>query len=248
MNPKVAASESVDYGIDAPKVVLRMFVLGITGVVLGGISWVALQWHWWHWAGFVMRPALSMGGSFLATAGLMVWSSKIGKMRLRDKTLDFIPWRGDEAVLDVGCGHGLMLIGAAKRLTSGKATGIDVWSQEDQGSNSAQATMANARREKVGDRVELLNADARQIPFPPCSFDVVVSSFAIHNIYDRTQRGQAIREIARVLKPGGRLAIIDMRHVREYEQVLRGLGWSDIQCRGPYFLFVITRVLHATKP
>jgi arsenite methyltransferase len=77
----------------------------------------------------------------------------------------------------------------------------------------------------------------------------VISSFAIHNIYDRDQRDQAIREIARVLKPGGRLAITDIRHVAEYEQVLRQLGWSDIQCGGPYFLFVIpTRMLRAIKP
>src|SRR5205823_1073831 len=115
-----------------------------------------------------------------------------------------IRWRGDERVLDVGCGHGLMLLGAAKRLTSGRATGIDIWSREDQKANSAEATLENARREGVADRVELLTADAREIPFPDGSFDVVISSFAIHNIYDRAQRGRAIREIARVLKPGGR--------------------------------------------
>jgi cyclopropane fatty-acyl-phospholipid synthase-like methyltransferase len=42
-----------------------------------------------------------------------------------------VPWKGDEAVRDVGCGHGLMLVGAARRLTTGKATGIDIWQAED---------------------------------------------------------------------------------------------------------------------
>jgi arsenite methyltransferase len=249
MNNMPATSGPVNYGIDAPKVVLRMFVVGTIGVVLSGVSWIAVHLHWLPWAGNVVVPALWVGGTFLGQCGVMIWGSKVGKLRLCDKTLNSIPWRGDERVLDVGCGHGLMLLGAAKRLTSGRAIGIDIWSQEDQKSNSADATMENARREGVADRVELLNADAREIPFPPGSFDVVISSFAIHNIYDRDQRDQAIREIARVLKPGGRLAITDIRHVTEYEQVLRKLGWPDIQCHGPNFLFIIpTRVLHAIKP
>jgi arsenite methyltransferase len=249
MNCAASSSERADYGIDAPAVVFRMFLVGIIGVVVSGLSFVAVHLHWVTWAGPFAVPALWMGGAFLVQAGVMLWGSKVGKMRLRDRMLNSIPWRGDERVLDVGCGHGLMLLGAAKRLTSGSATGIDIWSQEDQKSNSADATMENARREGVADRVALLNADAREIPFPGGSFDVVVSSFAIHNIYDRAQRAQAIRETARVLKPGGRLALADIRHVTEYEQVLRELGWSDIRRRGPYFLFVIpTRVLHAVKP
>ena len=249
MNNTPKTSKPADYGIDAPEVVLRIFIAGIAGVALGGISWIAVRLHWLSGAGQVGVSATWMGASCLVSAGVMLWGSKVGKLRLRDKTLNSFSWRGDERVLDVGCGHGLMLLGAAKRLTSGKATGIDIWSQEDQKSNSADATMENARREGVVDRVELLNADAREIPFPSDSFDVVLSSFAIHNIYDCAQREKAVREIARVLKPGGRLAITDIRHVTEYEQILRGLGWSDIQRHGPYFLFVIPSLaLRAVKP
>jgi ubiquinone/menaquinone biosynthesis C-methylase UbiE len=142
-----------------------------------------------------------------------------------------------------------MLLGAARRLTSGRAIGIDVWSQEDQRSNSADATLENARREGIAERIEVLNGDARKIPFDAASFDVVLSSFAIHNIYQPAQREQAIHEIARVLKPGGHLAIADIRHIPEYERVLRRLGWTEIERRGPNFLFVIpTRILHAVKP
>jgi trans-aconitate methyltransferase len=55
----------------------------------------------------------------------MVYDSKVGKIRERDRLLDLVPWRGTEAVLDLGCGRGLMLIGAARRLTTGRATGLD---------------------------------------------------------------------------------------------------------------------------
>jgi len=105
---------------------------------------------------------------------IMIWGSKVGKQRLRDKMINSVSWRGDE-VLDVGCGHGLMLIGAAKRLTTGHALGIDIWQQEDQASNSSRATHENAPREGVADRVELRDSDARQLPFLDESFDVVLS-------------------------------------------------------------------------
>jgi hypothetical protein len=51
----------------------------------------------------------------VAQAGLMVRSSRAGKLTERDRLLDELPWRGDERVLDVGCGRGLLLIGAAGR-------------------------------------------------------------------------------------------------------------------------------------
>lgn len=56
----------------------------------------------------------------MALGLIMIWGSKVGKRLLRDKMIDSISWRGDEKVLDVGCGHGLMLIGAAKRLAGEK--------------------------------------------------------------------------------------------------------------------------------
>lgn len=50
--------------------------------------------------------------------------------------------------------------------------------------------------------VDVGDGDARQIPFGAATFDVVVSCLALHNIYDRKEREQALGEIARVLKPG----------------------------------------------
>ncbi|MBA0085829.1 MAG: 50S ribosomal protein L11 methyltransferase, partial [Acidobacteria bacterium Pan2503] len=57
----------------------------------------------------------------------MLFYSKVGKLALRERLLDKIPWRGDESVLDVGCGRGLLAVGAAKRVSSGTVTGVDVW-------------------------------------------------------------------------------------------------------------------------
>src|SRR5262245_34751727 len=117
-----------DYGLDAPKVVRNLFVFGAVGLAL----WLSAKTG--LWSGVVRIPAGSgQIGISLAATGLgggigllftgcwMVWDSKIGKLAQREKLLDRILWRGDEQVLDVGCGRGLMLIGAAKRLKTGKA-------------------------------------------------------------------------------------------------------------------------------
>jgi cyclopropane fatty-acyl-phospholipid synthase-like methyltransferase len=68
-------------------------------------------------------------------------------------------------VLDVGCGRGLLLIGAAKRLTTGKAVGVDIWQTEDLSGNRPEATLENARLERVAERVGVKDGDARRLPF-----------------------------------------------------------------------------------
>ena len=151
----------------------------------------------------------------------MIWESLVGKIRGREKLLDRISWKGNEDVLDVGCGRGLMLVGAAKRLTSGLATGIDIWQSEDLTGNRPEAALENGRREGVEDRIQVKTADMRKMPFSNDAFDVVLSSVAIHNIYSAEGRAEAISEIARVMKPGGQALIDDIRHGREYAAAFR---------------------------
>jgi arsenite methyltransferase len=164
----------------------------------------------------------------VAQAGLMVRSSRAGKLAGRDRVLDDLPWRGDESVLDVGCGRGLLLIGAAKRLTTGRAVGLDLWRRQDQAGNDPAATLANARAEGVAERVELCDGDARRLPFDDSTFDVVVSSLALHNIVGAAGRATAIGEIARVLRPGGHVAILDYRNTGQYAAVLITAGLRDV--------------------
>ncbi|HVZ40456.1 MAG TPA: class I SAM-dependent methyltransferase [Candidatus Kapabacteria bacterium] len=246
--PASAAAPQARYGIDAPTAMRNLVVLGI-GCIGAGIAAqfaaYAMRLGWLAVAGGMC--AIS-GAWFLMSAGVMLWGSLIGKMRLRDKVLALAELRGDEMVLDVGCGHGLMLIGAARRLGSGHAVGIDIWSNIDQASNSAAATMANVRAEGVEDRVELRTADMRELPFPDDAFDVVLSSWAIHNLNAAEERERALREIVRVLKPGGRVAIVDIRHTARYLSVLQAAGLRDLRRFGRSFLFVIpTHIVTGTK-
>lgn len=228
------------YGIDAPGVVRNFVLLAVAGLAGGGLLLASHS----GLRGFG-RPLLWMGGSFALTALAMLASSLWWKFAARDTLLDSIPWRGDERVLDVGCGHGLLLLGAAKRVPRGHATGIDLWSQQDQASNSKEATLRNAELEGVADRVGVQDGDARRLPFGDGSFDVVLSSLAIHNIESAEERATAIREMVRVLVPGGYAGIIDIRH--DYAPLLEA-GAAPITRKSWSLLFAqMTRSVTARK-
>lgn len=158
----------------------------------------------------------------------MLYGSLVGKVRFRQQVLGLVPWSGDEAVLDVGCGRGLLLTAAASRVPFGRAVGIDLWLGKDQSGNRPEATIANACAEGVAQRVEVLTGDARQLPFADGTFDVVVSHWVVHNLDKQTDRALALDEMARVLKPGGWLLLADIENHTEYVCRLKELGFVGV--------------------
>ena len=143
---------------------------------------------------------------------------------------------------------------AAQCLTTGKAIGVDLWRTQDQSGNSIDAARRNAVAEGVADRVQCQTGDMTDLPLEDDSFDLVVSSLAIHNIAGRAGREKAIDEAVRVLRPGGRLMIVDIWATRLYRARLAELGMSELTWRklgwrlwwgGPW---ASTRLVTATKP
>ncbi len=238
-----------NYGLDAPAVVRNLF-LGGAGALAAGLA--GLLWGLQRsqgWLAGVGIYLLLVSASFGVTGAWMIWSSYVGKLRLRDRLLDDLRLKGNERVLDVGCGHGLLLIGAAKRLPGGRAVGIDLWSQRDQASNSKAATLANAVAEGVEERVEVQDGDMRDLPFSDASFDAVVASLAVHNIPSRDGRRQAINEMVRVLKPGGQVALLDFSKTDEYAHDLQAAGMRQVRSSGrSYLMCPPVRIVTAVKP
>ena len=230
-----------NYALDAPRVVRNLLIVAALGI-LSLITKLLGVWSREDVIAVIAWPLITAGLSCGAMGLWMVYDSKLGKVREREHFLDKLVWRGDERVLDVGCGLGLFLIGAAKRLETGRAVGIDLWQAEDLSGNTPAGTLDNATIEGVADKVEVHTGDARKLPFDDASFDVVLSSAALHNIYDAGERQTAVREIARVLESGGRVLIVDVRHINQYASTLRDAG-VDARCVqgiGSYLLTVIS--------
>lgn len=216
------------YGIDAPSL-LRFFA--IAGSVALAICLMSLRLSALGQTLQIILAALAgIATIYLLGMGcLMLYYSKIEKLKDCENLLNLIQWSGDEQVLDIGCGRGLMLVGAAKRLTSGKAIGVDLWQQQDQSNNNSAGTLENAAIEGVSDRIEVKTADMRQLPFPDNFFDVVVSSWAVHNLEAAVDRHKALDEIMRVLKPSGRVVLADIINQAEYTEYFNQRGMADVQ-------------------
>jgi arsenite methyltransferase len=213
-----------DYGYDAP------YGLAIFAT-MAAVSGIAAALAFGEGDGHLARMMAFYSVFFLGNAGSFLYTTRRGKLVEWERILDRLGLRGDEKALDMGCGRGAVLPAVARRLTAGRVTGIDLWSKKDQSGNARDVTLRNASLEGVGDRVQVDTGDMRELPYPDASFDLVVSSLAIHNIRSSRARCRAIREGFRVLAPGGLIAITDIRATGTYADELRAAGAIDVQRR-----------------
>ncbi len=235
------------YGFDAPYAPILMV---LNGTCLLALS-VTQLWTGEGRHAMMRATALGVGAlGQLFIAGIYIYFTRAGKFAVWTDLLDRLELKGDERLLDIGCGRGAVLLMAAQRLPRGRAVGIDVWSTMDQSGNAEQVTRRNAALEGVAERVELHTADMRHLPFDDGSFDVVVSSLAIHNISGAGERARALREAARVLKKGGKVAIADVRHTRAYASELEACGLKITERRslgGRFWYAAALRLVAAIK-
>ncbi len=205
-----------NYGIDAPRLLIVPAVLALAGLIQA-----ALQRTPWPLIGVLLIGAC---------CALAWYASRIGKFVVWGRLLDGLNLRGDEQILDLGCGRGALLISAALRVPAGRAVGVDLW-RSDQSGNSPRATLANATAAGVAGWVEVQTASITALPFPDGSFDVVISNVVVHNLTAAADRATAIDEAVRVLRPGGRLLIADLRATGEYRHRLDHLGLIEVTRR-----------------
>jgi len=213
-----------DYGYDAPYALVMFGLLAVSSGIWAAMAWLDGPIR-------AAMPATLYFVFFLANTSSFFYTTRRGKFLEWNRILDRLRLRGDEKVLDMGCGRGAVLTAVARRLTTGRVTGVDIWSTKDQSGNAKSVTLRNASLEGVGNRVRIDTGDMRALPYPDGAFDLVVSSLAIHNIRSNADRKRAIVEGYRVLKPGGRMVIADIRATAIYEDALRTLGASNVERR-----------------
>ncbi|MGI9059654.1 MAG: methyltransferase domain-containing protein [Ktedonobacteraceae bacterium] len=188
-SPQRLAQRQGDYGFDAPYVPIIFLCVGLAVIVLGLLAFLLWQSPFWGIIG------LLYGVYMLLSGASYIYTTRRGKFQVWAELLTGLNLRGDEQILDMGCGRGAVLLMAASFLTEGKARGVDIWSTSDQSGNAREVTLKNAEREGVARQVELYTADMRELPFANGTFDLVISSLAIHNISQREGRDKALEEL-----------------------------------------------------
>jgi len=134
--------------------------------------------------GQVVRSAAEVYEEFFVPALFGQWA---------DPIVDAAGVKPGDMILDVACGTGVVAREAAKRLgKSGRVFGLDC----------NDGMLAVARR--IAPNIDWRLGRAEDLPFESCIFDAVTCQFALMFFEDR---GAALREMWRVLKPGGRLAV-----------------------------------------
>ena len=122
----------------------------------------------------------------------------------KDAMMDWLAPHPGQRLLDVAGGTGDIAFRFLRRARDGHATVLDL----------TQAMLAEGRRRaetaRMGDSLDWILGDAMALPFPDDSFDVYTISFGIRNV---TRPENALAEAFRVLRPGGRLLVLEFSRI-----------------------------------
>ena len=158
-----------------------------------------------------------------------------------DRALDYLKIQNGESVLEIGFGTGHCLQQIALLVgKTGKAYGIDI------SDGMLEVTRKRLERASLMDRVELLQSDASNLPYSNETFDAILISFTLE-LFDSPEIPQVLREIERVLKAGGRLAIVSLSKINGNSLAIRVYEWIHrkwpkyVDCRPIYLEHSISK-------
>lgn len=153
-----------------------------------------------------LKPVIRTEGHLIRWAShydLVVNMLALGQAgRLRGRTIELAHLQLGESVLDVGCGTGAITIAAQQAVgRAGFVAGVDP--------SAEMIAVARAKARQRTLTVDFRLGAIEALPYPAATFDVVTSSLMMHHLPLAVQQ-QGMREILRVLKPSGRLLIVDV--------------------------------------
>lgn len=201
------------FGIDSPMGPILFFLGGIGLLVHGYLNRMSYN----------IASEMVAGVLLIIASGFFLHTTMRGKYLIFDQLMAQLEIAPSDQVLDIGCGRGALLTRIAQQLVQpGKVTGIDLWHSREQSNNSLAMAQKNLDELNLADRAQLVTGDMAELPFAANHFDIVATSFAFHYIQRNNRRGQVVAEAIRVLKPGGKIAIIDTGHfATQYRDVFR---------------------------
>jgi arsenite methyltransferase len=211
---KKERSEKPKYGLYAIKIIAILFsVIEIIGLLLLSAGYafnnIYLMIGGWIITVFGIYMIVAHFLSLYVFTGVGTAGSVLNAKRMELK--------GNEYVLDVGTGTGRTAIQVAKRLTTGKLVGIDIWDTMELGGNSPERAYKNAEIEGVKGKVEFKFGNVLEIPFDDGVFDIVTCSSVLNNLPGEKKRTKALKEILRVLKPEGKCMLLEpLRNFRMF--------------------------------
>ena len=154
--------------------------------------------------------------------------------RIRRRLLDQADLRPGQRVLEIGCGTGDLLLAAKRAQPAAVLVGLDP--------DLPALARAHRKARRRGLAVQLDRGYADELPYADDSVDVVLSSFMLHHV-PAGEREPAMREVLRVLRPGGALHLVDVggsghsghrhRFTREHAvddvpDLLRRAGFAEV--------------------
>lgn len=235
------------FGGEDPLLIRRWFGRAGWCVAIGLAMWFINHIEYPGPALHILVVMVLLAAACCAVAWFKLRSNGHANVELQNQLLDTLALKGDEKLLDVGCGAGLLSAEAAKRLKTGKVTGVDSW-DPDVSTASVNAAKDHAKSAGVADRTRFEALNSLKLVYPDNQYDVVVSERYLHTLLDNIERAQVIREMLRVAKPRARVLIFDSGDTAFYAQILRESGAKDVTLSSWSFPWLVPhRSVSATK-
>ena len=148
-----------------------------------------------------------------------------GRSLIWNQILRELKISGNAQVAILGLNYAGLFIDVAKRLKApGKVTGVNTGNE-----NVIKQENERIKENRVADRAKLVDGSLLNLPLESRHYDYVLSTFTFHSVSPAINRGRAIQEAVRVMKPNGTLIIVDFGNLQQYRPLLNNLGFQDVR-------------------
>ncbi|MED2787292.1 class I SAM-dependent methyltransferase [Bacillus thuringiensis] len=188
--------------------IYKLLIFSVISLFLLSVALLPINLYLRSLSGILALPFIYI--AFILSYSVYQFSAFGGnyQSKIHDLIVAKVNWDGKGKILDIGTGSGSLIIKLARTFPESFLTGIDYW-----GGNweySKAQCQQNAKIEGVSDRIGFLKASAAELPFTDNEFDIIVSCLTFHEVEDKENKTEIIKEALRVLKPGGKFVFLDL--------------------------------------